>query len=984
MNRNIMIQLIATILITFSLVGQAFCICLPGATGDEGGSSAASSRDPNALTGPAGYGESHYVPFNTLLAYRVDFENDSSASAPAQQVDITNQLEANMDWQTFQITEIGFGDQFIAVPPGSRDYQTVIPMTFDGVTFDVHINVGIDLATGIIAANFFSIDHETGWTPPVNIGFLPPEDGTGRGMGHISYTIKHKDNLNEGTEIRNVALIVFDKGEQIHTNQIDPHDPSKGTDPGKEALVTIDSEMPSGKVTPLPETSGSVFTVSWAGSDSTSGIAGYDIYTREGQEVKWQLWHERTSETSAEFTGLPGHSYEFYSVAIDNVGHREQKDPVPDAKTLVNSVSDQDGDGVADATDNCPQVANSDQADFDGDGMGDLCDPDKDDDGVANATDNCLQVVNSDQADLDGDGIGDLCDSDKDGDGVANTTDNCPQAANSDQTDQDDDGIGNLCDPDQDGDGVAIDTDNCPQAANSDQADLDGNGIGDLCDPDQDGDGIANTTDNCALVVNSDQADLDGDGIGDLCDPDQDGDGVAIDTDNCALVANSDQTDLDGDGIGDLCDPDQDGDGLANATDNCPQTANLDQADQDGDAIGDLCDPDQDGDGVANTTDNCPQTANSDQTDQDDDGIGNLCDPDQDGDGVAIDTDNCPLVANADQADFDGDGMGDLCDACPNDADNDLDGDSVCGDVDNCPTVVNSEQADLDQDGIGDLCDPQTCGNNILETIEKCDDSNRIDRDGCSSQCIPETLITVSKAKVKWDDGSIEYKGSIRLPLGLTPYNVDPQSSVSIEIPNIGQVASDKVFFTVKGAEDKKWEFKNGTGSVQGFKIDWQGAKFDYQGLLHIKANYIGPESTSLEIDRGGLVGAFSIQIGEITIQVDADNKVTTLPTTLHVDNDAYDHEIEVDLPFSLTADMTIVISRPDFPDTLVPVADNLSYSTGKFDLRAKFDPAGGSGLDGPASLSLRITLGKAEYPGYAQISTGWKIIKDKEWKHED
>jgi Ca2+-binding RTX toxin-like protein len=36
---------------------------------------------------------------------------------------------------------------------------------------------------------------------------------------------------------------------------------------------------------------------------------------------------------------------------------------------------DRDGDGVADATDNCPNVANADQADSDGDGLGTVCDP---------------------------------------------------------------------------------------------------------------------------------------------------------------------------------------------------------------------------------------------------------------------------------------------------------------------------------------------------------------------------------------------------------------------------------------------------------------------------------------------------------------------------------------------------------------------------------------------------------------------------------
>lgn len=37
--------------------------------------------------------------------------------------------------------------------------------------------------------------------------------------------------------------------------------------------------------------------------------------------------------------------------------------------------ADSDGDGVPDASDNCPGVANPGQADCDGDGTGDACDP---------------------------------------------------------------------------------------------------------------------------------------------------------------------------------------------------------------------------------------------------------------------------------------------------------------------------------------------------------------------------------------------------------------------------------------------------------------------------------------------------------------------------------------------------------------------------------------------------------------------------------
>jgi hypothetical protein len=109
-------------------------------------------------------------------------------------------------------------------------------------------------------------------------------------------------------------------------------------------------------------------------------------------------------------------------------------------------VPDTDGDGVPDATDNCPLVANSDQADNDGDGQGDACDADDDNDGDLDGADNCLLVANSDQADNDGDGQGDACDADDDNDGDLDGADNCPLVANPDQADSDGDGIGDACD----------------------------------------------------------------------------------------------------------------------------------------------------------------------------------------------------------------------------------------------------------------------------------------------------------------------------------------------------------------------------------------------------------------------------------------------------------------------------------------------------------------------------------------------------------
>jgi len=183
--------------------------------------------------------------------------------------------------------------------------------------------------------------------------------------------------------------------------------------------------------------------------------------------------------------------------------------------------NDGDQDGYPDDSDNCPEVANPDQADHDHDGKGDACDTDGDNDGFPDESDNCPEVANPDQADHDHDQLGDLCDNDLDGDGFDNDDDNCPNVANPSQADLDDDGIGDLCDGDKDGDGHDNGDDNCPNQANPSQEDSDNDGIGDACETiiDADSDGIPDSTDNCPHDANAEQIDSDLDGLGDACDP---------------------------------------------------------------------------------------------------------------------------------------------------------------------------------------------------------------------------------------------------------------------------------------------------------------------------------------------------------------------------------------------------------------------------------------------------------------------------------
>jgi subtilisin family serine protease len=164
---------------------------------------------------------------------------------------------------------------------------------------------------------------------------------------------------------------------------------------------------------------------------------------------------------------------------------------------------------------------------------------DHDGDALQDGLDNCPAVHNADQADSDGDGIGDACDlpsADADGDRLLPPTDQCPDEAAAYAAD----GCPGLG-PDADGDGLPYQFDNCPLVGNANQADGDKDGIGDACDADLDNDKVVNGSDNCPVIANPTQLDRDRDGRGDACDPtpaghDNDRDGVLQIYDACPNV----------------------------------------------------------------------------------------------------------------------------------------------------------------------------------------------------------------------------------------------------------------------------------------------------------------------------------------------------------------------------------------------------------------------------------------------------------------
>ncbi len=116
---------------------------------------------------------------------------------------------------------------------------------------------------------------------------------------------------------------------------------SNGADWGPHWAST-DGLAPTSSVQPLPAQSPATFTVRWSGDDAGgSGLKSYDIQIRDGAGGTWSTWKADTTDTSASYTGVGGHSYFFRSRARDNAGNVEAWPADYDSVTTVEALPPQ-------------------------------------------------------------------------------------------------------------------------------------------------------------------------------------------------------------------------------------------------------------------------------------------------------------------------------------------------------------------------------------------------------------------------------------------------------------------------------------------------------------------------------------------------------------------------------------------------------------------------------------------------------------------
>jgi hypothetical protein len=440
---------------------------------------------------------------------------------------------------------------------------------------------------------------------------------------------------------------------------------------------------------------------------------------------------------------------------------------------------DNDNDDVPNALDNCPDDANTNQANNDGDSQGDVCDTDDDNDTFSDtAESNATGPGNAQGSDpFNANSTPEVCDgNDNDlnegtDEGFTNT--DGTGGADCVDTDDDDDGFSDTAENNATGPGNAQGSDplnsaSTPEVCDDVDNDLnegtdegftntDGDGQADCVDTDDDDDTFSDTAENNATGPGNDVGSdpLDAASTPETCD--------GVDND---LNEGIDEgfTDTDSDGDANCVDTDDDDDGTLDDEDAFPLDPN-ETTDTDGDNVGNNADTDDDNDTFTDTAENnatgpgndvgsdpldanstpevCDGTNNDGNegtdegfTDTDSDGDANCVDDDDDNDGTDDDDDAFPLDPTED-TDTDGDNVG-------NNADTDDDGDgqsdadeTACG---SDPLDENDLATDTDGDDSPNCVDNDDDGDGHTDTAENnaTGPGNSIGSDPLDDESTPE------------------------------------------------------------------------------------------------------------------------------------------------------------------------------------------------------------------------------------------------------
>ncbi len=283
------------------------------------------SYDPNEIIGPAGQPNKRWVSVKDRLPYTINFENDTTATAPAKLVRITAPVQTKMDAATLELGSFGFNSLSFSIPPGTSAYYQRLDCR-DSLGIFVDITAGYDVINNQIFWLLQSIDPITLQTPADPLkGLLLLQDTTNPSNGHgfVNFSIKPRPNAVTLDSILAHASIIFDSNEPIGTNT---------------ERNTIDAFAPTTVLNELPPASATTVALSWMGKDDTNGcgVRHYTLYVSE-DGINFNLIRTGITRTDTTLTLKPETTCYFFVLATDTAGNTELLRPGAIQSTYIGS-----------------------------------------------------------------------------------------------------------------------------------------------------------------------------------------------------------------------------------------------------------------------------------------------------------------------------------------------------------------------------------------------------------------------------------------------------------------------------------------------------------------------------------------------------------------------------------------------------------------------------------------------------------------------
>ncbi len=245
----------------------------------------------------------------------MNFENlPDTASAAAQVVTVRVPLGAGVDTTSFRLGDVGFGSLVLSGLDGRTQGSDSVIVS--GNT-EATVLAGVDQTKGEAFWIFRTIDRTTHQVPAGDVGFLPVNDGTGRGTGFVDFTIRPARNLAPGNTIEERATVQFDQKLPL---------------PTATTSNPVDVGRPTSHVTNVAALSENSVRIRWADSDDSTGVRFVTVYAQQ-DNGRFTRLADSLSAGETVLPVTPGSSYGFYTIATDNAGNTEAK-PASDEGTI--------------------------------------------------------------------------------------------------------------------------------------------------------------------------------------------------------------------------------------------------------------------------------------------------------------------------------------------------------------------------------------------------------------------------------------------------------------------------------------------------------------------------------------------------------------------------------------------------------------------------------------------------------------------------